>query len=362
MSLIQADARHIPLVDGCVQCCLSSPPYFGLRDYGVSGQIGLERTPEAYVASLVEVFREVRRVLRDDGTVWLNLGDSYASSPPGNKTVGVSAKSGLHGVNGVSGRYRETLAGGHATKRNTIVAGLKPKDLIGIPWRVAFALQADGWYLRSDIIWSKPNPMPESVTDRPTKSHEYVFLLSKAQRYFFDADAVREPFSDAMLQQIAEGYDGNGLKDYTSAGVQNPSDTKRRIIENARKRLNEARSSYRPGSASSMNGGEHVAKSDAGLPLNPMGRNVRSVWTITTKPYLGEHFATMPERLAERCILAGSRPGDLVFDPFGGSGTTVRVARKFNRRGVMLDLNPAYLKLAEARISGVQTDLFEVPA
>jgi DNA modification methylase len=170
---------------------VTSPPYFGLRDYGHVGQIGLEDTPAAFVAQMVEVFREVRRVLRDDGTLWLNLGDSYASSPPGNTTKGVSSKSGLNGVNGASGKYRETLEAGHATKRDTSrLPGLKPKDLIGIPWRVAFALQADGWYLRQDIIWAKPNPMPESVQDRCTKAHEYLFLLSKGPRYHFDAEAI----------------------------------------------------------------------------------------------------------------------------------------------------------------------------
>jgi DNA modification methylase len=179
--------------DASVHCVVTSPPYWGLRDYGVVGQLGLERTPEEYVARMVEGFREVRRVLRNDGTLWLNLGDSYASTPPGNKTLGVSGSSTLHGVNGESGRYRDTLSKSVQTKRSTIVGGLKPKDLCGIPWMVAFALRADGWYLRQDIIWSKPNPMPESVRDRCTKAHEYIFLLSKSERYYYDQDAIAEP-------------------------------------------------------------------------------------------------------------------------------------------------------------------------
>jgi DNA modification methylase len=193
--ILHGDCRELlkTLAAESVHCCVTSPPYFGLRDYGVAGQIGVEATPDAYVQELVSVFRAVRRVLRQDGTLWLNLGDSYASSPPGNKTLGVSAKSGLHGVNGASGRYRQTLACGHATKRDTSkIQGIKAKDLIGIPWLVAFALRADGWWLRSHIIWHKLNPMPESVTDRPSSAHESIFLLAKSERYSFDAEAVRE--------------------------------------------------------------------------------------------------------------------------------------------------------------------------
>ncbi len=319
ISIIQANALAIPLADRTVQTCVTSPPYWGLRDYGVAGQLGVEKSPEEYVQNLVQVFREVRRVLKDDGTLWLNLGDSYASSPPGNKTVGVSAKSGLHGVNSASGAYRETLAASVQTKRNTVVDGLKPKDLVGIPWRVAFALQADGWYLRSDIIWSKPNPMPESVTDRPTKSHEYIFLLSKSARYCYDHEAVKEPYAESTLKQIQKAYTGQATKDYDAAGAQNPSDTKRRVIESI-KRNN--------------------------------GRNRRSVWTVTTAPYKGAHFATFPPKLIEPCVLAGSRPGDLVLDPFGGSGTTGLVAQQHGRSAVLLELSAAYLPLMVQRING----------
>jgi DNA modification methylase len=283
-----------------VDCIVTSPPYWGLRDYGtatwiggdelhehrgsvartappgtckcgatrIDDQLGLESTPEAYVANMVAVFREVRRVLRSDGTAWLNLGDSYASSPPGNTTVGVSGASTLHGVNGESGRYRETLAAGTQTKRNTVVGGLKPKDLVGIPWRVAFALQADGWYLRSDIIWAKPNPMPESVTDRPTKAHEYLFLLSKSARYYFDQEAVREAVATSTYQRLDQDV------------------------------AHQNGSTRQPGKTN----GPMRAVGDAS------GRNLRSVWNIATRPYAGAHFAVFPPELPERCIKAGCPP------------------------------------------------------
>lgn len=336
---VLADARQIPLRDGCVQCVVTSPPYWCLRDYGVPGQIGLEPTPEAYVETLVQVFREVWRVLRDDGTVWLNLGDSYAAARGG---TGMPAETLAGGINGhgddAAHRGRGARDNGNA-RRDCARYGLKHKDLIGIPWRVAFALQADGWYLRSDIIWAKPNPMPESVTDRPTKAHEYVFLLTKRARYYYNGDAIKNPPAASTLREIAAGYDGTATKDYEAAGVQNPSIVKARII--ARKREKQRGHGRRHA--------EQIA----------LGSNARTVWTIATQPYPGSHFATMPEALAERCIRAGSRPGDLVLDPFGGSGTTVRVARRLNRRGVMLELNPAYLELARERTSQVQVSLLE---
>jgi DNA modification methylase len=242
--LIQADARQIPLADNSVQCCVTSPPYWGLRDYGVNGQLGLESTLEEYVANMVAVFREVRRVLRDDGTLWLNLGDSYASDTKG--SGGTTPKQQTN-----HGSFYEPRRMDH---------GLKSKDLVGIPWSLAFALQADGWYLRSDIIWAKPNPMPESVTDRPTKSHEYIFLLTKSARYFFDQEAVRE---------VGSGLNG-GVFSRAYAEAQ-PSHGAMRLD--------------RP----------HVN-----------GRNLRSVWTIPTQPYPEVHFATFPEELAKRCILAGT--------------------------------------------------------
>ena len=265
--------RLAELPDCSVQTCVTSPPYWGLRDYGHDGQIGLEQTPDEYVAELVEVFREVRRVLADDGTLWLNLGDSYNGAAPN--------RSGQHGG----------------------VAGLKPKDLVGIPWRVAFALQADGWWLRQDIIWSKPNPMPESVTDRCTKAHEYVFLLTKSARYFYDSVAISE---------IGAGRLDLGRMKYE--GRTNPGGW----ADNGRR--------------------------------DEAGRNKRSVWTIATKPYGGAHFAVMPEALAEPCILAGSRLGDLVLDPFTGSGTVGVVALRHDRDFIGTELNPEYAALAEARI------------
>jgi len=265
--------KHIP--DASVQCCVTSPPYFGLRDYGEPGQIGLEPTPDEYVTRLVEVFRKVRRVLRDDGTLWLNLGDSYTGS----------ANNG----------------------------GLKPKDLIGIPWMVAFALRSDGWWLRQDIIWSKPNPMPESVTDRCTKAHEYVFLLTKAARYYYDAEAIKDPY--------ARGYkDGPGF-----GGLANRTNMKHSVIGN-------------------QAGGPQAKVSEDGA------RNKRSVWRIAAQPYPGSHFAVMPPKLAEPCILAGSAVGDTVLDPFGGAGTTALVANRLGRDAVMIELNPEYAELAKLRI------------
>jgi DNA modification methylase len=282
--IIQGDARHLPLADACVDCVVTSPPYFGLRNYGHAGQIGLEPTPAGYVNELVGVFAEVRRVIKDSGTVWVNMGDSY-----------------------------------------------KHKDLLGIPWMVAFALQAEGWYLRSDIIWSKPNPMPENVTDRPTKAHEYLFLLSKSETYRYDAAAIAEPASDAMFAQVEQGYHGEGTKNYEAAGVQNPSSVKARIIGNARKRADRFGGNKHDGSTS-----QH---SDGSVYTGKLTRNRRTVWTVNTMPYAGAHFATMPEKLVEPCILAGCPLGGLVLDPFVGSGTVVAVAQRLGRRGVGVDLS-----------------------
>jgi site-specific DNA-methyltransferase (cytosine-N4-specific) len=248
------------IADGSVQCCVTSPPYWGLRDYGVDGQIGLEQTPEAYVAEMVGVFREVWRVMADDGVLWLNLGDSYNGS------------GGAGGDYGVGG-----LKEGQPKYPGRKVETLKPKDLVGIPWRVAFALQADGWWLRQDIIWAKPNPMPESVADRCTKAHEYLFMLTKSARYYFDNVAIAEPT-----------------------------------------------------------------------------RNKRSVWTITTKPFKGAHFAVMPEALVEPCVLASSRPNDLVLDPFTGSGTVGVVALKHGRNFIGTELNPEYAEIARNRVESSQ--------
>ena len=300
------DGRHViycgdalavlaTLPDCSVQCCVTSPPYWGLRDYGVAGQLGLESTPAEYVEKMVAVFREVRRVLRDDGTLWLNLGDSYNSI---GGTVG--------GGKNVEAR-KGTLRGWQD--------GLKPKDLVGIPWRVAFALQADGWYLRSDIIWAKPNPMPESVTDRPTKSHEYLFLLTKSQRYYYDAAAIAEALTGNKHERTLNPNDSYG---------KNPN---------------------------GLGNGE-LSVTAFGAP-NPY-RNRRSVWTVNTQPYPEAHFATFPEKLVEPCILAGTKPGDLVLDPFAGSGTVGVVARKHGRRFVGVELNPVYMGMAWSRLAGTQ--------
>lgn len=288
--------------DESVQCCVTSPPYWGLRDYGVEGQLGLEKTPEEYVAKMVEVFREVRRCLKDDGTLWLNLGDSYAGSGKGRNGDGHHSQ----GTQWKQATNRGAVSG--VIRNNQETPELKAKDLVGIPWRVAFALQADGWYLRSDIIWAKPNPMPESVTDRPTKSHEYLFLLSKQERYYYDADAIAEPCN------YPEGSWGRS-KCYDD------DDT------------GKLKSFY--GNGSQWKGGET--------------RNKRTVWTVATSPYAEAHFATFPPKLIEPCILAGCPSGGLVLDPFAGSGTTIQVAQQLGRQGVGIELNPAYITLAETR-------------
>ena len=284
-----------------INTCVTSPPYWGLRDYGVDGQLGLESTPEEYVAKMVEVFREVNRVLRDDGTLWLNLGDSYvASHVVGTKDDDTGWK---HGA--ISKGY-QARAGGVGNGRN-------PKDLVGIPRMVAFALRADGWYLRQDIIWHKPNPMPESVKDRCTKAHEYIFLLSKSRKYYYDHEAISEPYTskaekprNKAKERYNDSYKGGrwseGVRDYYAAGK----------------------------------------------------RNKRSVWTVTTKPFKGAHFAVFPPDLIEPCILAGCPEGGIVLDPFMGSGTTAVVALKHNRNYIGIELNPEYIKIAEKRVSELE--------
>lgn len=306
-----AGLRLMP--DQSVNTCVTSPPYFGLRDYGHEGQIGLEETPDAFVARLVEVFREVRRVLRDDGTLWLNLGDSYASSPRGNKPGDISTSS-------LTNPKRQDLVGRGRVDMSK-ASGLAHKQLIGIPWRVAFALQADGWYLRQDIIWHKPNPMPESVTDRCTKAHEYIFLLSKGPRYYFDADAIKEP------------------------SVQDP-----KVFGRGGATASRGQQGY----AAASGGEQNRAQRDNSGGYGTDGkRNRRSVWTVTTKPYKGAHFATFPPDLIEPCILAGAPPGGVVFDPFMGSGTTAAVAAKHGRLGMGCELNPEYVELIRQRVGAV---------
>jgi len=296
-----------------INCCVTSPPYFGLRDYGVDGQIGMEHTPDDFVNSLVTVFREVRRVLKDDGTLWVNLGDSY-SAHKDCKSIGQSLAKGTTRENA-----HVIEKGKSRTKDSKMLksVGLKNKDLIGIPWMVAFALRADGWYLRSDIIWSKPNPMPESVRDRPTKSHEYIFLLSKSQHYYYDAEAIKEV-----------AIDGGGRKD------NNP--------ENRKRFPSKLVSGVRDGTKSYSH------------------RNKRSVWTVSTKPYKEAHFATYPPDLILPCILAGCPEGGTVLDPFNGSGTTGQVALQNNRNYIGIELNAEYIQLTERRLEGAtyQPSLF----
>lgn len=356
--LIQADARSIPLRDGCVQCVVTSPPYYGLRDYGVAGQLGLEGSPDAYVGAITAVMAEVRRVLKDDGVVWLNLGDSYTSMLRSGRdeSPGVGAKQEMSPV-------RNLVKWGKGGGTNfwwrvpAFGSELKPKDLMGIPWRVAFALQADGWYLRSDIIWSKPNPMPESVTDRPTKAHEYLFLLTKSEHYYYDAAAIREPYAASTLTQFENPYEGKATKEYAAVGVQNPSTVKKRITDKQRGHSRRHagfndRWDARVKEAYEVGERTNPDRRDGGLSEiaeRGCGANKRSVWTIPTTPYAGAHFATMPEKLVEPCILAGSRFGDLIFDPFSGSGTVLAVAQRLGRRAVGTDLNPAYHELAKKR-------------
>ena len=303
VTIITGDCRDVlrSLASASVQTCVTSPPYFGLRDYGRDGQIGLEHTPDVFVEELVAVFREVRRVLRNDGTLWLNLGDSYARSAGPEESKLAS----LHTM-GV-GQKKAHEMGAMRKGENRPPEGFKPKDLLGIPWRVAFALQADGWYLRQDIIWHKPNQMPESVTDRCTKAHEYVFLLSKSERYYFNAEAIAEE---------ATGRDTGNVTAHKHAG-QPMSETKANLTE-----------------------------------IGPRSmRNKRSVWTVPVRPFSGAHFATFPPDLIEPCIQAGSRVGDTVLDPFGGAGTTGLVADRLNRHATLIELNPAYVTIANHRLA-----------
>lgn len=327
--------RELP--DASVNCCVTSPPYFGLRDYGVDGQIGLEDTPDAFVAALVAVFREVRRVLRDDGTAWVNMGDSYNAHPGQRKTTDKA------------GEKQQSVRGAQAAPSRT-VEGLKPKDLIGIPWRLAFALQADDWYLRQDIVWAKPNPMPESVTDRCTKAHEYIFLLSKSPRYYFDQGAIAEP-ANLTGKGNANGFRGGAY--CNNATFDNSEGGKRTAVGNvgARsrrdsfKREDSKRAEVIPGQSV----GTHRAdREESDYDLSK--RNRRSVWTVATKPYGGAHFATFPPELIEPCILAGAPAGGVVLDPFFGSGTTGEVSQRLGRQWIGCELNPDYKPLQDERL------------
>jgi DNA modification methylase len=285
------------LADNSVDCCVTSPPYWGLRDYGVSGQLGLEKTPEEFVAAIVNVFRQVKRVLKKDGTLWLNLGDSYNGTGTGQTTNGLGIKNATWDAHKIGAKGKN-------------IKGLKKKDLVGIPWRVAFALQSDGWYLRQDIIWHKPNPMPESVTDRCTKAHEYIFLLSKSPKYYFDYESIKEPSSEYLKGRARPRTKANGtsIEDTMKFKLKNQC----QITEK---------------------------------------RNRRSVWTVTTKSFKGAHFATFPPDLIEPCVIAGCPEGGVVLDPFFGAGTTGIVAQKHKRKYIGIELNEEYVQIAEKRIS-----------
>jgi DNA modification methylase len=326
------------LPDESVQTCVTSPPYYGLRDYGVAGQIGQEESPEAFVAGLVEVFREVRRVLRPDGTLWLNLGDSFAGS-----RCGPQGALGQMADRSIASQRVMRKEGGSFKART----GAKPKDLLGIPWMVAFALRADGWWLRRDIIWSKPNPMPESARDRPTSAHEYVFLLSKSARYFYDGDAIREPMAASSVARLQQDIEAQAGSVRANGGAKTNGAMKAVAKGNAK--------TFRGGGAytqgRSFENSAEVERDSSGNKPNETGdRNARSVWTIATQGFSEAHFATMPPTLAERCIKAGSRPGDTVLDPFGGAGTTALVADRLGRDAIICELNPEYAAMAEQRL------------
>ncbi|CCG99820.1 putative adenine-specific DNA-methyltransferase [Fibrella aestuarina BUZ 2] len=316
--------------DNSVDCCVTSPPYYGLRDYGCTGQIGLEETPDEYINRLVAVFREVRRVLKPEGTLWVNIGDSYAND----------GKWGGH----TGGKHASVL---HASPigRNKRYTGLKPKDLIGIPWMLAFALRADGWYLRQDIIWHKPNPMPESVTDRCTKSHEYVFLLSKSERYYYDHQAIKEPVTASTIARLSQNIEEQKGSDRVPGKTNGPM--KAVGGRAAGNKTHKYVSAYNESESEEY-------RTKAGL-LNVADvayetRNKRSVWTVSTKPFAEAHFATFPPDLIVPCIKAGCPAGGVVLDPFMGAGTTAIVARNLQRHYVGLELNPEYVELARRRI------------
>jgi DNA modification methylase len=293
-----------------VDCVVTSPPYWGLRDYGMASQLGMEATPEQYVGNMRMIFEQVSRVLKKNGTLWLNLGDSYARA--GGTTDKTYDKRSM------------ALAHQHQRQRRNCKppAKLKAKDLVGIPWRVAFALQADGWYLRQDIIWQKNNPMPESVRDRCTKAHEYIFLMTKSGRYYFDVDAIKEAAKYAGPNGAIKSPHGQG---FTRSG-------------------NRYRK-QRPNSESL-----NIGRQAGSVPWEGNTRQKRSVWTVSTKPFKGAHFATFPEKLIEPCILAGCPIGGTVLDPFFGAGTVGLVAKKHGRKFIGIEINPAYAKLAKDRI------------
>lgn len=316
--------------DSFVQCCVTSPPYWGLRDYGVNGQLGLEKSPEEYVAKMVEVFREVRRVLQDDGTLWLNLGDSYAGG-------GRAGKGGVQKWGGIEKSDDRKYGPPQA-----VPTGLKPKDLVGIPWMVAFALRSDGWWLRQDIIWSKPNPMPESVRDRCTKAHEYIFMLTKSAKYTYYADAISEPgaLSSERRYALADSRqleESDKYKDRVGRGNGAPKHADGLVFRKRDKQRGHGR--RHDGFNDRW---DHMEKAEQCSGM----RNKRSVWEIATQPFPEAHFATYPTELVDTCLLAATKEGDTVLDPFGGSGTTGQRAKEMGRNYLLIELNPQYVELA----------------
>lgn len=325
--ILQGDALKIlqGLDAESVNCCVTSPPYFRLRDYGVKGQIGLEETPDDYISRLVEVFREVKRVLRNDGTVWVNIGDSYSGSGKGGQS---------------EGKRSENWQPEYSNKGKCY--GLKPKDLIGIPWMLAFALRSDGWYLRQDIIWQKPNPMPESVTDRCTKSHEYIFLLSKSRTYYFDAEAIAEPVTQSTIDRLSQDIENQ-------QGSERVPGKTNGAMKAAAPRYGGKKYTENPDVFNRTKSGNAYEFRE--------NRNKRDVWSVSTQPFKEAHFATFPKELIRPCILAGSPVNGTVIDPFFGSGTTGEVSLEENRNFIGIELNPAYIEIAKKRISNVQVKM-----
>lgn len=345
ITILNGDCRDVlkTLPEKSVQCCVTSPPYFGLRDYGHDSQIGAEPTPDEFAAELVAVFRDVRRVLKDDGTLWLNLGDSYSGAG--------------HGGGGSFEKERNWRVGNPdknngSSNRDGLgrVSGIKPKDLIGIPWRVAFALQADGWYLRQDIIWAKPNPMPESVTDRCTKAHEYIFMLTKQAKYYYDQDAIKEPMSMSSVARLLQP----GLDDQAGyARVPGKTNGNMKAVGKIDKQRGHGR---RHDGFNARWDAMEKQEQCSGM------RNKRSVWTVATRPFKESHYATFPPSLIEPCILAGCPVGGMVLDPFGGAGTTGLVADRLQRNATLIELNSAYATMARNRIDGDAPLFAEVTA
>lgn len=360
LQILTGDAVNMlrTLPDESVNCCVTSPPYYGLRDYGVDGQIGLETTPEQYIERLVEVFSEVRRVLRSDGTCWLNIGDSYAAN-------GARANNNGEGAStmGWPGQRQETLNKAAKIQLPSVQHGCKQKDLIGIPWMLAFALRADGWYLRQDIIWAKPNPMPESARDRCTKSHEYIFLLTKSARYWYDAEAIQEPIADSTAgdsRLYRDGYDtGRPERGFPGSaqhgsGILVPKSWKGSKFHDGKNLINHPnvgmkRSGNKEQKQRPCAGVLNIGAQAGSVPWEGLTRNRRSVWNITTKPYKDAHFATFPPELPRICIMAGCPVGGVVLDPFAGSGTTGAVAIELGRRAVLIELNEKYVDMIKRR-------------